>query len=316
MGKKEVKKRSILASIGGIISILLGLFGLFILGMFSLFMISLFVDTEVTSSGNVAVIPVKGVLLTEPGKEVFFARTLSSKRLVKLIKKASEDDRIDAIVLEINSPGGSPVATDEVAQAVKGVEKTTVAVIREVGASGAYWVATSTDHIIVNRMSITGSIGVFGSYLEFADLLKRYNVTYRRLVAGKYKDIESPYKEMSPEEQALVQRQLDILHAIFIDEVAKNRGLPREKVEELATGFIYLGEEARELGLVDEIGGMEEARAYLEDKLNTTVEFKEFRIEPSLADVLFGRTGSMAVAVGHGIGRELTATPTTPFLFK
>jgi protease-4 len=225
-----------------IIFTLIALLGLFTTGLFTFALLNAFVGEDVASFGNVAVIPLTGILLTESGDESFFEQTLTSKRVIDLIEDAAEDDSIDAILLEVNSPGGSPVATDEVAQAIKRAGKPTVTVIREVGASGAYWVATATDHIIANRMSVTGSIGVIGSYLEYADLLTRYNVTYRRLVAGKHKDIESPYKEMTAEEQAIVQKQLDALHAIFIDEVAANRNLSRETVAELATGNIYLGQ--------------------------------------------------------------------------
>ena len=85
-----------------------------------------------------------------------------------------ENKDIKAIVLEINSPGGSAVASDEIASAVKKSNKPTVAVIREAGASGGYWIASSTDHIIANRMSITGSIGVISSYLEFSGLIEKY----------------------------------------------------------------------------------------------------------------------------------------------
>jgi len=297
-----------------IIFTLIALLGLFVTGIFTFAIINAFIGEDVTSFGNVAVIPVTGVLLIESGEESFFEQTLTSKHIVELIEDAAEDDTIDAIVFEINSPGGSPVATDEIAQAVKRAGKPTVAVIREVGASGAYWVATATDHIIANRMSVTGSIGVIGSYLEFADLLTRYNVTYRRLVAGKYKDLESPYKEMTPEEQALVQTQLDALHAIFIDEVSANRNLSREHVSELATGYVYLGQEAVDLGLVDELGDMETARVYLEQKLNTTVEFNEFDEETGLGDLLFGRAQTLAQAIGRGIGATLVTKKASPYL--
>ena len=290
----------------------LALLGLFVI--LPIILVFAFSGTAPVNTGNVALIPLSGVLLTEPDTDSFFESGLGSRDIVSLINEAATDDAIQAIVLEINSPGGSPVATDEVAEAIKNAGKPTVAVIREVGASGAYWVATATDYIIVNRMSVTGSIGVIGSYLEFADFLTRYNITYRRLVAGKYKDIESPYKEMTREELSLVQAQLDTLHAIFINEVATNRNLSPEHVTRIATGYVYLGQEAVDLGLVDELGGIETARSYLEGVLEQPVVFQEYRHEPSLADYFFGRAQTLAEAIGHGIGARLNAKPNAPYL--
>ena len=155
--------------------------------------------------GNVAYIPVWGTI-TVGGQSSFLAQEeATSEKLVKFIEDADEDPLIKAIVLDINSPGGSAVASDEIASAIKRAEKPTVAIVREVGASGGYWVASSTDHIIANRMSIVGSIGVISSYLEFARLLENYNITYQRLVAGKYKDMGTPFKELTEEEESILQ---------------------------------------------------------------------------------------------------------------
>src|SRR3990167_6506295 len=133
--------------------------------------------SESIESGNVALIKIYGPITTTDSGS-FASSATSSTDIVELIEKAEKNDEIKAIVFEINSPGGSPVASDEIGRAVKDAQKPTVAWIREVGASGGYWIASASDHIIANRMSLTGSIGVIGSYLEFAELLDRYNVTY------------------------------------------------------------------------------------------------------------------------------------------
>jgi protease-4 len=266
--------------------------------------IALFVPTQDITGGNVAVIPVKGVISTDGGADLLSERGTPAETVAGWIKDADEDPKTRAIILDIDSPGGSPVATDIIARAVLEANKTVVAVIGESGASGAFWVATAADFVIANRMSLTGSIGVAGSRLEFAGLLDDYNVTYRRLVAGKYKDAGSRWKEMTPEEEALFQKMLDEVHAEFIAAIAKNRGLPVERVLELAHGFVFTGAEAQRLGLVDALGTKDDAIRHLEARLNITAELYEF--EPSktfLQDVV----GISSYNIGRGIGAALTS---------
>src|SRR3989339_423358 len=192
-----------------------------ILGFMAVGVISLFAGIDVESlSGNVALIPIEGVITGSEDSEFIFESVTASPDTIELIEKADKNPSIKAIILEINSPGGSAVASEEIANAVKKTNKTTVAWIREVGASGAYWVASSSDHIVASRMSITGSIGVIGSYLEFEGLADRYNLTYRRLVSGKYKDIGDPFRELTQEEQEILQKSLDEIRDYFVGEVA------------------------------------------------------------------------------------------------
>ncbi len=251
--------------------------------------------------GNVALIPVKGVIMGDsPGG--LWDDSASSQEIVKLIEKADESSSIKAIIIEINSPGGSPVATDEIAQALKKVNKTTVAWIREVGASGGYWVASATDHVVANRMSITGSIGVVASYLDFSGFIERYNVSYERMVAGKYKDIGTPFRELTTEERALFQKVLDDMRDDFIDEIAINRGMARKDVEKLATGMFYLGSDAKKLGLVDELGGKDEAIAYIEEKEGITADVVSYNPSPSFLDIFGSALSEQSFHVGQGIG--------------
>lgn len=276
-----------------------------ILGFIAAGAISLFAGTDFESlSGNVALIPMHGVILGGED-ESFFETATSSLDTVKLIEKADKNSNIKAIILEINSPGGSAVASEEIANAVKKTNKTTVAWIREVGASGAYWVASSANHVVANRASITGSIGVIGSYLEFPGLLERYNVTYRRLVAGKYKDIGSPFREMSEEEKAIFQQNLDVIRDYFASEVSKNRNLNRKDVDKMANGLFYLGVQAKELGLVDELGGKDEVIGYIEKKEGIKAEIVEYKKEKTLLDVLSKVMSRQSFFVGKGIGSSL-----------
>ncbi len=238
--------------------VILFLFTSFIAGI-----VSLFVETEEPITGNVALIPIQGVIMTT-GDSFYGQDIASSDKIVKNIKKADESKNIKAIILEINSGGGTAVASEEVVNAIKKTNKTTVAYIREIGASGAYWIASSTDHIFASRMSITGSVGVIGSYLEFSGLLDRYNITYQRMVAGKYKDLGSPLKDITNEEESILQKQLDLIHDYFLQDVIESRGLKEDQIRKVSTAQIFLGVEAKDLNLIDDFGGKEEATSYIE----------------------------------------------------
>jgi protease-4 len=268
-----------------------------------LFIIALVSPSGNLVGGNIGVVPIKGIITTGDSSDFLGEKSTPSEKIVEWIKTANEDEKTKAILLEIDSPGGSPVATEEIATAVKNSNKTVVAVIRETGASGAFWVATAADYIFASKMSLTGSIGVVGSRLEFAGLLKDYNVTYRRLVAGKYKDAGSPWKEMSSEEQTLFQKMLDLIHADFISAVAENRNLPVDTVKELATGFVFTGAQAKELGLIDAIGNKEDAIKYIENKLNITAETYEFKPSKSIFEEVLGVS---SYNIGRGVGTSLT----------
>ncbi|MEM4254521.1 MAG: signal peptide peptidase SppA, partial [Candidatus Woesearchaeota archaeon] len=264
---------------------------------------TLFLPGDSLLGGNVGVVPIKGIITTGDSASFWEEKGTPSEQIVEWIKEADKSKETKAILLEIDSPGGSPVATEEIARAVKDANKTVVAVIRETGASGAYWVASAADYIFASKMSLTGSIGVAGSRLEFAGLLKDYNVTYRRLVSGKYKDAGTRWKEMTPEEEELFQKMLDEVHTEFIHAVAENRNLPVEKVKELAHGFVFTGAQAKELGLVDAIGNKDDAIKYIEQKLNITAETYEFKPTKSLFEEIIGISSQN---IGYGIGTALT----------
>ncbi|MBS3105964.1 signal peptide peptidase SppA [Candidatus Woesearchaeota archaeon] len=282
------------------------LFLLSILGFLLVGIISLFAGVDVESlSGNVALITLEGVIVGSDDSKFLFESRVSSTDAVELIEKADKNPNIKAIILEINSPGGSAVASEEIANAVRKTNKTTVAWIREVGASGGYWIASAADHIVANRVSITGSIGVIASYLEFPGLLEEYNVTYQRLVSGKYKDIGSPFREMTAEEKEIFQQNLDEIRDYFVSEVAKNRNLNKKDVDKIANGLFYLGVQAKELGLVDELGGKGEAIAYVEGKEKIKAEIVEYKKEEGLLDILGDVMGKQSFFIGKGIGSSL-----------
>ena len=286
------------------------LVGLVLLSLILSFAISLFMDSG--NAGNVAMIKVEGPIMVSSDSP--FSEQASSSDIIGFIEDADNNPAIKAIIIDVNSPGGSAVASDEIASAIRKANKTTVSVIREVGASGGYWVASAADHVIANRMSVTGSIGVLGSYLEFSGFLDRYNVTYQRLVSGKYKDIGTPLKELTGEERSLIQDVLDEIHEDFILAVSENRNLNPEDVRKIADGMLFTGKRAKDLGLVDELGGIEEAKLYLNRTLNITPLIREYEKEPTFMELLFQAISEQSFSVGQGIGAMLSEKKTGIFI--
>lgn len=270
--------------------------------------ITLMGGTEDLRLGNVAVVPIKG-MITTGDYEGLAIKAAKSQDIINSIEDAEENKRIKAIVLDIDSPGGAPVASDDIAKAVRRAGKPVIAVIGETGASGAFWIATAADKIFANRMSVTGSIGVRGSYLEWAGVMKDYNVTYRRLIAGEYKDAGTPYKKLTEEEEQKYQKVLDELHEEFIKAVAENRELSIEQVREDADGFIFLGIEAKEKGYVDELGNKYDAFKHIEQEMNITAEPVIFKKTQSFAELLGTMSTEGFYNIGRGIGTSFNTEP-------
>ena len=196
----------------------------------------------------------------------------ASENVVYSITKAEKDDNIKAIILEVDSYGGFPVAAEEVSNALKGAKKPTVALIREGGASAAYWAATGADIIFASKNSDVGSIAITMSYLDSVRQNQKKGLTYNQLSSGKFKDMGDPDKTLSGEETKLLMRDINILHQNFIKAVAENRNLDIKKVEGLADGSTMLGEMALRNGLIDKIGGIFEVKKYLKEKIGEEVE--------------------------------------------
>ena len=280
--------------------------GLVILSFALSVIVSMFIEDDFDGlDGNVAVIEITGTILADEDVDFLFEDVTSSDDIRELIREAYRNDGIKAIVFRINSPGGSAVASEEIAREIQKTNKTTVAWIREIGTSGAYWIASASDHVITNRMSITGSIGVIASYLGFSGFIADHNVTYERLVSGNLKDIGSPFKEMTSEERMLFQKSLDSIHDYFVEEVAKNRNLKKRDVERIATGQFFIGAEAKELGLVDELGGREEVIAYVEEKIGEEPDFTSYETEKGFFESLGKIFNENSFYIGKGIGNSM-----------
>lgn len=196
----------------------------------------------------------------------------ASEDIVYGITTAEKDENIKAILLEVDSFGGGPVAGEEIANALKRSSKPTVALIRESGTSAAYWAASGADIIFASALSDVGSIGVTFSYLDNVKKNEGEGLTYQELTSGKFKDTGSPDKPLTEEEKTLLQSYIRIIHENFINAVSENRKLPIEKVRAMADGSSMLGEVALLSGLIDRIGDQDSAEEYLKEKIGEEVE--------------------------------------------
>lgn len=196
----------------------------------------------------------------------------SSEVVASFIEGTNEDPDIKVILIEVDSYGGSPVAGEEIAEAVKASAKPVVAYIREAGASAAYWAVAPADRIFASKNSDVGSIGVTMSYLDNVAQNESEGLSFVQLSSGKYKDAGSPDKTLTKEEQAIFERDLKIIHEYFIQEVSTSRKIPIEKVRAIADGSTFLGAQAKELGLIDDIGGYNEAKTYIEGLIEEDAE--------------------------------------------
>lgn len=225
------------------------LLGLFLVSLYALAYLS---DREKSLWGGekIAIIEIQGVIL-DPQPVV--------EKLVKLRK----NEKVKAIVLRIDSPGGGVGPAQEIFAEVKKARKVKKVLVSmgSVAASGGYYIACGADRILANPGSITGSIGVIVESLNAEELLHKLGLRSMVVKSGKHKDLGTPLRPMTEEERKLLQGVLDSVHEQFIRAVAEGRKLPVEKVRELADGRIFSGEQARELGLVDELGNLEDTLA-------------------------------------------------------
>ncbi len=221
------------------------------LGVLLLFMLDIpgLPGHQVTArKDHTALIRLKG-LITE-------GSNASAEKINKLLEKAFEDKHSKGIILEINSPGGTPVEASSIYQKIVDLreqypDKKLYAVVRDLCASGGYYVAAAADEIHANPSSIVGSIGVRMDSFGVQELMKKIGVENRTITAGEHKALLDPFKPLAPDEKAHLERMLQQVHQHFISAVKTGRGERLKENDDLFTGLIWTGEEAKSLGLVD-----------------------------------------------------------------
>lgn len=268
-----------------IVGILLLIFLFFIMLMvFSFYTINLISDQGVrgarSSSGQIAVIEVNGVIM-------------ESAPTIELLHQAEKDDKVKAIILRINSPGGAVGPTQEIYEEVRRIDsafseksdkgessnpytqaKPIYASFGSVAASGGYYLGSATRKIFSNPGTVTGSIGVVMQFVDLSELFHLAKIDHKHIKSGRFKDIGSPTRPMRNEEEDLLTEVVEVVHRQFVNDILATRSdLLKSDIETLAQGQIFSGEEAYRFGLVDELAGLWEAGRRIHQELELEGEF-------------------------------------------
>ena len=223
--------------------------------------------SEVVFEGNgtykIAIIPVEGIITDHPLQQVF--RNLPSlvRSVTEQLDQAASDNNVKAVILEINSPGGGITATDtlhdEILRFREKTGKKVIVYMKDVAASGGYYIAACSDRIVAHPTSITGSIGVIMMLFNFEGLYNWLGISEKVIKSGALKDMGSSSRQPTEEEEKLFKEIILEMHSRFVDVVSQGRGMPRDRVAELADGRIYTGQQALDNGLIDAIGYINDA---------------------------------------------------------
>ena len=261
----------------------------------SICLVSLLVFCVISAScsvmeNKVAVISLSGPVQSTESSGLLFGGTVISPKFVRSqLERAKNDVAVKAIVLQVESPGGSVAACQEILNEIEQVEKPIVVTFGDTAASGGYYISAKADKIVALPGTLTGSIGVIAEIPNLKGLFEKLGIEMEVFTAGKYKDMYAGVRELTPEEKVIMQEMTDQLYDQFIRVVAEGRNLSEDKVRELATGQLYTGVQAKELGLVDDLGGLNTAidlAASLANIKEPEVEYYK-RETPSLLSTFF-----------------------------
>ena len=265
------------------------------------------VELGSSGRGKVAIVYAEGEIVDGDGKE---EGVIYGEKTARLLREVRDDDNVKAVVLRVNSPGGSVTASEEIAREVMLLQKTRPVIISmgSLAASGGYWISAPGEHIFAEPTTITGSIGVFGLFLNFQGLFNdKLGLTFDTVKTGKFADAATVARPKTPEELALFQDSVDWVYDQFLSKVAKSRKLDRGVVEEIAQGRVWSGREAVKLGLVDELGGLDDAVKYaaVQAKLGETFRVSEYprakQFPESFAEALEGHRREESFAGPAGV---------------
>ena len=232
------------------------------------------IEVTTTGKGRVAIIYAEGEIVDGNGHEEGY---VYGDKTARLLREIRQNDDIKAVVLRVNSPGGSVSASEVIARELSLLhkDKTVVVSMGTLAASGGYWISMDSDRIFAESTTITGSIGVFGMFLNFQGLLNdKLGLTFDMVKTGKFADVTTVTRPKTPEELAIFQESVDWVYDQFLTKVVKGRKLDRKVVEEIAQGRVWSGTEALRLGLVDELGGLAAAIKFAAEKAKLGDTFK------------------------------------------
>ena len=263
-------------------------------------------DTSDLSSGaRVVVVEMHGEIGSGPSEN-----GIDGGKVIKILRKLEKDDDVKAIVLHVDSPGGAVAPSQEIYDAVKRIKakKKIVVSMGNLAASGGYYVSAPADRIFAEPGTLTGSIGVIFMHFNVKGLLDLAHVEETTLKTGKYKDTLSPFRAVQDTDREEIQGISDDVYGQFVKAVADGRNLPEAKVREIAEGRIYTGRRAKELKLVDELGGLDDAIAAAWSLAGQSgeprVQLQPRDHELSIRDLMRGAFQGAAAGVRDGVVRS------------
>ena len=220
--------------------------------------------------------------------------------VVEQIEAADEDEDAEALVVELNTPGGEVVPSDDIRRAAADFDGPTVAYATDTCASGGYWIASGCDELWAREASLVGSIGVVGSRPNAKGLADKLGISYEQFTAGEYKDAGVPLKEIEEDEREYLQGIIDGYYEQFVETVSEGRDMDPEEIRE-TEARVYLGDDAAEMGLVDELGTEGDVEDRLAELIGAEPEVREFTPERGLAERLGVGAERVAFAAGSGV---------------
>jgi len=278
------------------------LIGLFVFSAFALifflwvYSTTIFTESPMLTDDRIALIRIEGVIL-------------DSRDTIDELKRYRENPAIKGILLRIDSPGGAVVPSQEIYEEVKKVredgKKKVVSSMGTLAASGGYYIASASDRIVASPGTLTGSIGVIMELANVEGLMKKIGVESVVIKSGAHKDLVSPFRKMREEDRKILQNVLDDVYEQFIEAVSEGRKMPIQKVRSLADGQIFTGRQAKENGLVDELGGLQDAIRITASMVGIKGEpkvvetKKRFSIFDLFRDQFGGKWSSFPIAPGN-----------------
>jgi len=247
-------------------------------------------------SGEVAVVYAEGDIVDGEGD----ATEVGGAKFAREIRELREDSSVKAIVLRVNSPGGSATAAETIQRELRLAHRTKPVIVSmgSYAASGGYWISAYGDRIFAEPTTITGSIGVFGIQFDVQKFANEHGITFDSVKTGKFADSITIERPKTDEEMQVFQRMVDWIYSQFIAKVAEGRNLKPTFVEEIAQGRVWSGTEAKKLGLVDEIGSLSDAIKYAGKQASLGASFKvvEYPRSKNLSEALAEMFGKYAPA--------------------
>ncbi len=222
-----------------------------------------FYNDNWSNKAQIAVMFITGTIVTgKSGRNLLFGNTAGSETIAKKLDELANRKDIKAVVIRVDSPGGSAIASDIIWQKIEALKKSGKKVIISMGnvaASGGYYIAAPADKIVADPGTITGSIGIFGGKFVLKELYGKLGITQSQVKFGKHADIYALNRPFSPEERDILKKHMSDFYLKFKKKVSAGRGLNLDKVEELARGQVFTGRQALEINLIDEIGTLQDA---------------------------------------------------------